>query len=239
LCHAQCASIDPVRVADVAHVAAVRACRGRFLRSGAAGAVPTASAEEFARAIALEVAAAGMAERVTVQSFDWRTLRALKRIAPEIPTACLTVEAEPMDTVRADASGASPWHDGLKRADHGGSLPRTVRAAGREAWSPFWRNLTPGLAAEARGLGLAVVPWTVNEPGDIERMLDLGVDGHDGKYVRSSPVAWSPPWARASPPPPSLRSSNRAASKSPSSSSIRTSTSIRARCRRSSTARCS
>jgi glycerophosphoryl diester phosphodiesterase len=177
LCHAQCASIDPVRVADVAHVAAVRACRGRFLRSGAAGAVPTASAEEFARAIALEVAAAGMAERVTVQSFDWRTLRALKRIAPEIPTACLTVEAEPMDTVRADASGASPWHDGLKRADHGGSLPRTVRAAGREAWSPFWRNLTPGLAAEARGLGLAVVPWTVNEPGDIERMLDLGVDG--------------------------------------------------------------
>ncbi len=93
-------------------------------------AVPTASAEEFARAVAREIAAAGMTERVTVQSFDWRTLRALKRVAPEIRTACLTIEAKGMNTVRADASGASPWHDGLKRADHGGSLPRTVQAAG-------------------------------------------------------------------------------------------------------------
>jgi glycerophosphoryl diester phosphodiesterase len=141
------------------------------------GAVPTAAAEEFARAVAREVAAAGMTERVTVQSFDWRTLRALKRIAPSIRTACLTVEAEGMNTVREDASGASPWHDGLKRSDYADSLPRTVQAAGCSAWSPLWRNLTPELVGEARGLGLAVVPWTVNEPADIERMLDLGVDG--------------------------------------------------------------
>ncbi len=142
-----------------------------------ADAVPTASAEEFAQAIVREVKAAGVTERVTVQSFDWRSLRAVMRIAPSIRTVCLTIEAEGMNTVREDAGGASPWHDGLKRADHGGSLPRTVQAAGCAAWSPFWRNLTPGLVAEARGLGLAVVPWTVNEPADIERMLDLGVDG--------------------------------------------------------------
>ena len=139
-------------------------------------AVPTASAEDFARAIAREVRSAGMTERVTVQSFDWRTLRALKRIAPEIRTACLTVEGRTMNTVREDASGASPWHDGLKRSDHGGSLPRTVRAAGCSDWAPPWRNLTPDLVAEAHGLGLAVVAWTVNEPSDIERALDLGVD---------------------------------------------------------------
>jgi glycerophosphoryl diester phosphodiesterase len=140
-------------------------------------AVPTASAEEFARAVAREVRSAGMTERVTVQSFDWRTLRALKRIAPEIRTACLTIEAKAMNTVREDASGASPWHDGLKRADHGGSLPRTVQAAGCTAWAPLWRNLTPDLVAEARRLGLAVIAWTVNEPADIERALYLGVDG--------------------------------------------------------------
>jgi glycerophosphoryl diester phosphodiesterase len=140
-------------------------------------AVPTASAEEFARAVAREVEAAGMTGRVTVQSFDWRPLRALKRIAPEIRTACLTIEAKAMNTVREDASGASPWHDGLKRTDHGGSLPRTVQAAGCAAWSPLWRNLNPDLVAEARRLGLAVVAWTVNEPADIERVLDLGVDG--------------------------------------------------------------
>ena len=141
------------------------------------GAVPTASAEEFARAVARDVAAAGMTDRVTVQSFDWSSLRALKRIAPQIRTACLTVEGKMMNTVRADASGASPWHDGLKRADHGGSLPRTVQAAGCAVWSPPWQNLTPDLVAEAQRLGLAVIAWTVNERADIERVLDLGVDG--------------------------------------------------------------
>jgi glycerophosphoryl diester phosphodiesterase len=140
-------------------------------------AVPTASAEEFARAVVRETSAAGMTERVTVQSFDWRSLRALQRIAPTIRTVCLTIESSGMNTVREDASGASPWHAGLRRADYGGSLPRTVRAAGCAAWSPFWRNLTAELVTEARDLGLAVIPWTVNEPSDIERMLDIGVDG--------------------------------------------------------------
>jgi glycerophosphoryl diester phosphodiesterase len=142
-----------------------------------ANAVLTASPEEFARAVAREIAAAGMTNRVTVQSFDWRSLRALKRIAPAISTVCLTIESNGMNTVREDGSGASPWHDGLRRADHGGSLPRTVQAAGCAAWSPFWRNLTPELTAESRALGLVVIPWTVNEAADIERMLEFGVDG--------------------------------------------------------------
>lgn len=142
-----------------------------------ANVVPTATAEEFAGALAREIAAAGMEDRVTVQSFDWRSLRALQRIAPAVRTVCLTIESNGMNTVHEDASGASPWHAGMRRADYGGSLPRTVHAAGCAGWSPFWRNLTAEAVAEARGLGLAVIPWTVNEPGDIERMLDLGVDG--------------------------------------------------------------
>ncbi|MGB3428073.1 MAG: glycerophosphodiester phosphodiesterase family protein, partial [Burkholderiaceae bacterium] len=133
--------------------------------------------EEFAHAVARAVRDAGLVERVSVQSFDWRSLRALKRVMPAVRTVCLTIESSGMNTVREDASGASPWHDGLRRADLGGSLPRTVRAAGCSAWSPFWRNLTPELVAEAHALGLAVIAWTVNEPGDIERMLDLRIDG--------------------------------------------------------------
>ena len=30
---------------------------------------------------------------------------------------------------------------------------------------------------EAQGLGLLVVPWTVNEPADMEKFLGWGVDG--------------------------------------------------------------
>lgn len=131
----------------------------------------------FARAVVEALRRAGVAERATIQSFDWRTLVEVKRIAPEIDTVCLTIEAENFDTVRADASGASPWHAGLKRADYGDSLPRLVKAAGCGTWSMFWRNLTPALATEAKALGLKLVPWTVNDPAQMARLIDLGVDG--------------------------------------------------------------
>jgi glycerophosphoryl diester phosphodiesterase len=134
-------------------------------------------AEQFARALVEEIRRSGQADRVTVQSFDWRTLVALRRLAPDIPTACLTIQSANFDTVRAEADGASRWHAGLKLADHGGSLPRLVRAAGCSTWSPFWRNLTAELVDEARALGLAVLPWTVNDPADLDRTIALGVDG--------------------------------------------------------------
>jgi glycerophosphoryl diester phosphodiesterase len=119
----------------------------------------------------------GIAARTTVQSFDWRSLTMVKRMAPELQTACLTIDSPNMNTVRPGGDGASPWHDGLKAADHGGSLPRLVKAAGCGTWSMFWRNLTPDLAAEAKALGLKVVPWTVNDRGEMARLIDLGVDG--------------------------------------------------------------
>ncbi len=143
---------------------------------------PTSGAEApdpatFARAVVGELRRAAVVDRATIQSFDWRTLVEVKRIAPEVATACLTIEAENFDTVRADASGASPWHAGLKRADYGDSLPRLVSAAGCGTWSMFWRNLTPALAAEAKALGLRLLPWTVNDPAIMARLIDLGVDG--------------------------------------------------------------
>ena len=131
----------------------------------------------FVKLLLTVVQGARLSGRVTIQSFDWRTLVESKRAAPDIATACLTIESEGMNTVRADASGASPWHAGLRLADHGGSLPRLVKTAGCETWSPFWRNLTPALIAEAHGLGLKVLPWTVNESAEMQRLVELRVDG--------------------------------------------------------------
>ena len=131
----------------------------------------------FARAAVEAVRAAGVGDRVTIQSFDWRPLLEVRRIAPEIATVCLTIEARNMNTVQAGPDGASPWHAGLRLADHGGSLPGLVRAAGCGTWSMFWRNLTPDLVAQAKSQGLKVVPWTVNDPADMRRLIDWGVDG--------------------------------------------------------------
>ncbi|QQS14269.1 MAG: glycerophosphodiester phosphodiesterase [Rhodospirillales bacterium] len=131
----------------------------------------------FARMTIAAFRREGIAGRAVVQSFDWRTLLETKKQAPDIETSCLTIESTNMDTVRRAGGGASPWHAGLKLADHGGSLPRLVKAAGCSVWSVFWRNLTPELVKEAQALGLKVIPWTVNDRAEMDRLIAMGVDG--------------------------------------------------------------
>jgi glycerophosphoryl diester phosphodiesterase len=137
----------------------------------------TVAAVTFARLVVEAVRAHTMTSRVTVQSFDWRTLVEVRRIAPQIETACLTIEARDMNTVRPDASGASPWMAGLAADAYGNSLPRLAKAAGCATWSMFWRNLSESQVGEAHALGLKVLPWTVNEPADMARLIDWRVDG--------------------------------------------------------------
>jgi len=139
--------------------------------------VPTADSARFAQAVVDAVRAANMADRVTVQSFDWRKLLEVRTRAPEIATVCLSIDSSGMNTVQVDATGASPWHAGLKPAEHGYSLARLARAAGCSAWSPFWRNVTAESVKEAHALGIKVVPWTVNELPDMEHLIELHVDG--------------------------------------------------------------
>ncbi len=133
--------------------------------------------ETFAAAVAAAVRAAGLADRVAVQSFDWRTLVALRRVAPEIARVCLTAERPGFDTVARGTPGPSPWTAGLDVDDFGGSTPRLVAAAGCAVWSPAFRDLTQGTVAEAKTLGLKVIPWTVNERADMDRLIGVGVDG--------------------------------------------------------------
>jgi glycerophosphoryl diester phosphodiesterase len=73
--------------------------------------------------------------------------------------------------------GASVWLGGLDVDDFGSSVPKTVKALGAKAWSPHARDLTPATIEEAHKLGLAVIPWTVNETADMERAIAAGVDG--------------------------------------------------------------
>jgi glycerophosphoryl diester phosphodiesterase len=127
---------------------------------------------EFVRALVAVIDAHGMAGRVTIQSFDWRALREVQRQRPGMPVAALSARLPAIDNV-----SDGRWTAGLALADHGGSVPRLVKALGAPVWSPFFGTLTPAEVAEARALGLQVLPWTVNEPAQMERMLDLGVDG--------------------------------------------------------------
>ena len=116
----------------------------------------TIAPEPFARALIAEIREAGAAARCTIQSFDFRTLAVVEKEAPEIATVYLT-------------TGPS-------------SVPALVHAAGARFWSPDFRDLDEKKVAAARGLGLKVIAWTLNEPADIARAVALGLDGIISDY---------------------------------------------------------
>lgn len=130
----------------------------------------------FVRLVVEAVRDAGLTHLVTIQSFDWRTLLEVRKVAPDIATSCLTIDTPNNSTMAPGADGKSPWHAGLALRDYG-SVPALVAAVGCGTWSMFWQNLTPALAQEAHNRNLKLLPWTVNQPADMERLIDMGVDG--------------------------------------------------------------
>ena len=136
----------------------------------------TTGPEDFVRKLISAVRLAGMTERTAIQSFDWRTLQVVQKEAPEIPTVYLTVEKGFMDSIQADQP-SSPWTAGFHVSRYGGSVPRMVKAAGGAVWSPYYAETSRAQVKEAQSLGLKVVVWTVNEPADMRRMIEWGVDG--------------------------------------------------------------
>jgi glycerophosphoryl diester phosphodiesterase len=141
----------------------------------------TSSPEWLARALIAVIRAEKMAGRVTIQSFDWRTLQLMQREAPEVPTVYLTEQQDFMNNILADQAD-SPWTAGYHVSRFGGSIPRMFMAAGGAGWSPYYGEVTRGNVKEAQSLGLKVVVWTVNSASDMQRMIELGVDGIISDY---------------------------------------------------------
>ncbi len=120
---------------------------------------------------------AGVAPRITLQSFNWELLALVRQRAPDVPVACLTAERNWLDNVKRGQPGPSLWTAGLDVDEHAGSVPRMVHAFQAQVWSPYWRDLDALALAEAHRLGLRVVVWTVNDSDDMRALLQRGVDG--------------------------------------------------------------
>ena len=149
----------------------------------------TLDPERFAELAVTAIRKGNAGARSTIQSFDWRGLLASRRLAPDIATACLSIESNNFDTVGRASAQPSPWLGGLDLKAHDSSVPKLAKAAGCAVWSPFWRNVTAESVKEAQALGLKVVPWTVNNPADMAQLIDLGVDGLITDYPdRARPV---------------------------------------------------
>jgi glycerophosphoryl diester phosphodiesterase len=132
--------------------------------------------EPFVRALLDVVRSAGMGSRVMIQSFDWRTLKLVQQLEPGIETVYLTSRSRGYDTL-----DGGTWTAGMLLRDYP-SVAHMVKAAGGRTWAPNFGSLSAVDVKGAQQLGLKVIPWTVNAPADIERLLDWGVDGIISDY---------------------------------------------------------
>ncbi len=136
----------------------------------------TIAPEAFAKTLLDTIEREGFSDRVLIQSFDWRALKAVQELAPKMPTSYLSAQQAFLDNIKAGKEQASAWTASLRYADYG-SVPKMVKAAGGAVWSPYFPELSAALVKEAQALGLQIIPWTVNKRADMERLIDWGVDG--------------------------------------------------------------
>ena len=122
-----------------------------------------------------------MEDRVMLQSFDWRTLKEMKKLDPNITTVALTCEqpswGRDSQCRQPYEKGPSPWMGGLDIDNFKGDYVQAAPAIGADVVSPYWEELSNELVAEAHALGMKVVPWTVNSKTSMNLLIDMGVDG--------------------------------------------------------------
>lgn len=114
--------------------------------------------EPFVALLMGVIRAKGILPRVTIQSFDFRTLRVVHRDYPSLPTALLTGNKAGFEKNVAEL-GFTP----------------TI-------YSPSFNLVDADLVRAAHERRVAVLPWTVNEDKDIRAMAALGVDGVISDY---------------------------------------------------------
>ncbi|CAN5419402.1 glycerophosphodiester phosphodiesterase family protein [soil metagenome] len=128
----------------------------------------SAPPEQFVDVILATVHAAGKADRVEIQSFDWRTLPVVRRAAPSIPLVALWD-----DTTWVPGS---PWLAGVDPTVVGDPIIG-AQQVGADILSPAYELVDAAFVARAHAVGLKVIPWTVNEAEAMRAQIAAGVDG--------------------------------------------------------------
>ena len=95
---------------------------------------------------------------VTIQSFDVRTLQELRKLHTGVKL-CLLTEDETDPAAAMDKLG----------------FPADI-------YSPNFETVTPEIVNWCHFRRIDIIPWTVNEIEDMQRLLDMGVDGLISDY---------------------------------------------------------
>jgi len=113
-----------------------------------------ASPDPIALADAAFEAMKDQISRTIFVGFDWRGLTRIISRAKEARCWFTT------DELKGDARMVLPF----------------IKAAGGEGWFPSHQDATVEMVAQARALGLQVGAWTVNDPGEMKRLIGLQLD---------------------------------------------------------------
>jgi glycerophosphoryl diester phosphodiesterase len=114
--------------------------------------------------------------RSLLQSFDWRTLKISRRLAPSLRRVALIEE----DTAEIGKPGASPWLGGIDidAAPYNGDPAAAATTVDADVLSYDYTFFTdPAVIASAHRHGQLVVPFTVDSDPDMIDLIRHGVDG--------------------------------------------------------------
>lgn len=116
--------------------------------------------KEFSDLLLQVVIDKGIASRTVIQSFDKRTIQYIHRTYPQIKTSYLI--------------GGNNKKNIAEIVDELGYTPFII--------SPNYSLVTPEFIKEAHHAGMKVIPWTVNDKKEIEKLESFHVDGIISDY---------------------------------------------------------
>lgn len=115
--------------------------------------IRTPPVRDFARLVVNTIRELGLADQVTVQSFDVRAVQEVHAAGPELQLALLVANPK--------------------------GLQANLRALGFKPaiYSPYYLLVDRKLIHTCHAQGIRIVPWTVNSVPAMRRLIRLGVDG--------------------------------------------------------------
>ena len=146
--------VDGARIPSLAEVAALETMQPFTLLVELKSFDDPASADPVALADAALAVMEDQLDRTIFVGFDWRGLARIK----------------------SRASGARCWFTTDKLPGEVQPVLDFIKAAGGDGWFPHHRDVADASVAGARMHGLQVGAWTVNDPADMKRLLDLKLD---------------------------------------------------------------
>jgi glycerophosphoryl diester phosphodiesterase len=123
----------------------------------------TLAPSPFAAMVVDAVRAAGLAERTTILSFDWRALQAVQRAAPDIGTVYLSIQQRNFDNIGAGRATGSAWTAGIAHADHL-SVPKWFMPRAGASGLPFIWISTPQSSRKPRPWASPYLPGRSTSP---------------------------------------------------------------------------